>query len=315
VLAGPTDVAPPRTLHPAFYGAYDWHSSVHSHWALVRLLRCCAELENPADIVAALDAHLHAEAIATEVAYCEAPHRRGFERPYGLAWLLQLAAEIREWRDAETYEAHRVSWLDALEPLERLAAERLMEWLEAQPFPIRSGEHGQTAFSMGLFLDWASSRAPELRERAAARCLELYSADRAAPLGFEPGGHDFLSPALAEADLMRRVLKQKPFLEWLEAFIPDMPRVPSGAWLRIVAPPDPSDGKLAHLAGLALSRAWMLEGIAEALPDEDDRKPVLLDAAEAHAARALPYVDHPSYELSHWMPGFAVYFLTRRGCS
>ena len=249
VLTSDADVAPPRELTPAFYGCYDWHSSVHGHWLLARLARTFPDAPFAADARAALAADLTPEKIAGEVAYLAGPGRVSFERPYGLAWLLQLAAELREWNDPD---ARR--WSAALAPLERAAADRLREWLPKLAHPIRIGEHDQTAFAFGLVLDWARTAGDEaMRDLLVARIRELYLGDRGCPIAYEPSGQDFLSPCLAEADLVRRVLPGADYAAWLGAFLPGIPLAGSAAWLEPAVVADPSDPKLAHLDGLNLS--------------------------------------------------------------
>ncbi|HUG91837.1 MAG TPA: DUF2891 domain-containing protein [Planctomycetaceae bacterium] len=310
LLTDETDVRPPRDLTPAFYGCFDWHSAVHAHWLLVRLLRFVPSAGWADEARAALDRHLTAANIAAELEYLSAPGREGFERPYGLAWLLQLAAELSEWHD----DRFARRWRLAIEPLERLAVARLSEWLPKLTHPIRSGEHSQTAFAMGLALDWARTTDEAGFERLLReRSQRFYGADRNAPLSFEPSGHDFLSPVLAEADLMRRVLTGGDFARWFDGFLPDVPHDGSTAWLEPAAPADRRDGKLAHLDGLNLSRAWMLEGIAAGLSASDPRRASLLDAAREHRAAGLPAVTGEHYAGGHWLGTFAVYLTTCRG--
>ncbi len=309
VLASDADVAPPRELTPAFYGCYDWHSSVHGHWLLARLARTFPDAPFAADARAALAADLTPEKIAGEVAYLAGPGRISFERPYGLAWLLQLATELREWRDPE---ARR--WSAALAPLERAAADRLREWLPKLANPIRIGEHDQTAFAFGLVLDWARTAGDDaMRDLLVARIRELYLGDRGCPIGYEPSGQDFLSPCLAEADLVRRVLPPADYAAWLGAFLPGIPLDGSAAWLAPAVVADPSDPKLAHLDGLNLSRAWMLEGIASGLPAADPRIAALEAAAAAHRRAGLAAVTGEHYEGGHWLGSFATYLVTHRG--
>ena len=311
-LASDADVAPPRVLYPAFYGCYDWHSSVHGHWLLARLARTYPGAPFAARARAALGESLTAEKIAGEVAYLEADGRVSFERPYGLAWLLQLAAELRGWDDPA---ARR--WAAALAPLEAAAAGRLADWLPKLDYPIRIGEHAQTAFAFGLAADWAASAGDErLAALLAERSRHYYLGDRDCPLAYEPGGQDFLSPCLAEADLMRRLLDPPRFAAWLGAFLPGVPfdGAAGGAhWLPVAVVSDPSDPKLAHLDGLNLSRAWMLEGIAAGLPAEDPRRAALAAAAAAHREAGLAAVTGEHYEGGHWLGSFAVYLVTRRG--
>ncbi len=308
-LASDADALPPRRLTPAFCGCYDWHSAVHGHWLLVRLARLYpgAPFVEPAR--EALGRSLTSGNIAAEVAYLSAEDRASFERPYGLAWLLQLAAELREWDDPRAAE-----WGRALAPLEKLAMERLGSWLPKLTRPVRSGEHSQTAFALGLALDWArvsgDRKAEELIE---SRVRDFFLGDRDAPLGYEPSGEDFLSPCLAEADLVRRVLEPSEYAKWLESFLPGIPRDGRGDWLEPGAVTDPADGKLVHLDGLNLSRAWMLEGIARGLPPDDIRIPALRAAAAVHAASGVRAVTGEHYEGGHWLASFAVYLTTERG--
>ena len=309
VMAGDQDALPPRELTPAFYGCYDWHSSVHGHWLLARLAKALPEAPFAAPARAALGKSLTAEKLAKEAGYLEGPGRVSFERPYGLAWLLQLAAELRGWEDQEAQ-----LWAFNLGPLERQAAERIADWLPKLDHPIRTGEHSQTAFAFGLILDWA--RAVPEAEMAAlveARSRRFYLDDRDCPLGYEPSGQDFLSPCLAEADLMRRILPPPAFAAWLGAFLPRLPLDGSAAWLEPAVVSDPTDPKLAHLDGLNLSRAWMLEGIAAGLPAADPRRAAVLSAAVRHRTAGLRSVTGAHYEGGHWLGSFATYLVTGRG--
>ncbi len=310
VLQGDADVKPPRELTPAFYGCYDWHSAVHGHWLLARLARSFPDLEIAGRARAALERSLTADHIAAEVRYFEGEGRTSFERPYGLAWLLQLAAELREWHDPD---AER--WRQALEPLERAAAERLREWMPKLTHPIRGGEHSQTAFAFGLILDWAKvAEDRPMRDLIHERIDRLYLQDRGCPLAYEPSGHDFLSPCLAEADLVRRSLKPGAYAAWLGAFLPEIPLDRDDAsWLTPAVVTDPGDPKLAHLDGLNLSRAWMLEGMVAGLPADDPRIPALAAAARAHREAGLAAVTGEHYEGGHWLGSFAMYLVTGRG--
>jgi hypothetical protein len=309
VLNGDQDVRPPRELTPAFYGCYDWHSSVHGHWLLARLARAFPDAPFAAKARAALARSLTPENVAAEVRYLEGPGRASFERPYGLAWLLQLGAELREWDDVDAR-----SWAAALAPLERAAVGRLRDWLPKLSRPIRSGEHSQTAFAFGLVLDAARTAADrETEALVASRSRDLYLADRDCPLVYEPSGEDFLSPCLAEADLMRRLLPPAELATWLSAFLPMVPKDSSVGWLPPGIVTDRADPRLAHLDGLNLSRAWMLEGIAAALPERDARRGALLAAATRHREAGLAGVTGEHYEGGHWLGTFAVYLLTGRG--
>ena len=306
-LRGDEDARPPRRLTPAFYGSFDWHSAVHGHWCLARLVRLHPTAEFAPRAEAALGESLTPETLAGEVAYLSVPGRERFERPYGLAWLLQLAAELREWGSGR-------AWLEALVPLEALAATRLAGWLPRLRWPIRSGEHGQSAFAMALALDWARVAGDRgLESLIRSRALDFYGEDSDAPLAYEPSGHDFLSPVLGEADLMRRVLPPREFAGWLSRLLPDLESGAASRWLEPVEAVDREDGKLAHLDGLNLSRAWMLEGIAGHVPVGDARLPRLAAAALRHRAAGLAAFPAAHYSGAHWLGSFAVYLLTRRG--
>ena len=309
VLASDADALPPRALTPAFYGCYDWHSSVHGHWLLARLARLFPQAPFAQPARAALARSLTPANIAAEVAYLRGPGRTSFERPYGLAWLLQLAAELRNWDDPQARE-----WAEILAPLEIESASRIMAWLPKLQYPIRSGEHSQTAFAFGLVADWSQARG----DVGMARLLEqrarvYYLADRICPIAYEPSGEDFLSPCLAEADFMRRVLPAQEYAGWLAKFMPGIPLNGRADWLLPGIVTDRSDPKLAHIDGLNLSRAWMLEGMASSLPAGDKRRAALIAAARAHAQAALPAVTGEHYEGGHWLGTFAVYLTSRAG--
>ena len=303
-LNSDADVAPPRALTPAFYGCYDWHSSVHGHWLLARLARTFPDAPFASNARAALKQSLTAENIAQEAAYLRGDGRASFERPYGLAWLLQLAAELREWDDPLGRELS-----SNLRPLEQAANERLATWLPKLSYPVRSGEHSQSAFALGLIIDSArdSTNDPALKQIARDAARRFFENDKACPLTYEPSGEDFLSPCIAEADVMRRVLAPKAYATWLAAFLPRF----GSLHPEVVV--DPSDPKLAHLDGLNLSRAWMLEGIASGLPKGHPRVTSLRKVAAAHRKAGLASVTGEHYEGGHWLGSFAVYLTTGRG--
>jgi len=313
-LNGDSDARPPHELTPAFYGCLDWHSDVHGHWLLVRLMRLFPDAPFVTAARTAIARSLTPQNIAGEIAYLRAAGRASFERPYGLAWLLRLAAELRRADDAEAR-----SWAATLAPLESEVAARLEGYLPKLYYPIRIGEHDQSAFSLGLIWDWAAvSGDAQMRAALIDVAQRFYSSDRNCPLAYEPSGEDFLSPCLAEADFMRRVLAPAAFARWLSAFLPQIPRDGgAGADLTAWLPPgvvtDRADPKLAHIDGLNLSRAWMLEGIAHGLPAHDPRIPALLAAATQHAAAALPAVTGEHYEGGHWLGTFAVYLTSQAG--
>ncbi len=303
------DARPPRELTPVFFGCFDWHSAVHGHWTLVRSLRLFPDAEWAGETRARLNAHFTDEPIAGEQKYLSCPKRAGFERPYGLAWLLQLAAECREWNDPDAQ-----TWAERLAVLENVAVGRFTDWLPKLTHPVRSGEHSQTAFALGLVYDWAlEAQNTEVQELIAARVRAFYQNDRNVPIAYEPSGHDFLSPALAEADLLRRILPPAEFAEWLTGFLPQLSEPVGDDWLTPVAVSDPSDGKLAHLDGLNLSRAWMLEAIAHGLPQKDPRSGFLEAAADRHRMAGVEAVTGKHYAGGHWLGTFAVYLLTKRG--
>ena len=304
-----SDARPPHDLTPAFYGCYDWHSDVHGHWLLVRLVRLFPQAPFAAQARGELARSFTPQNIAGEVTYLSREDRTSFERPYGLAWLLQLSAELRSWDDPQARE-----WAATLRPLESAAATRIKHWLPELHYPIRIGEHDQTAFSFGLIWDWAGvaqdSKMRALLKDAAQR---FYRADRNCPLAYEPSGEDFLSPCLAEADFLRRVLDPATFQHWLTSFLPGIPRDAKTPWLAPGVVTNRADPKLAHIDGLNLSRAWMLEGIAQRLPGSDPRIPALLAAARRHREAALPEITGEHYEGGHWLGTFAVYLTSQRG--
>jgi Protein of unknown function (DUF2891) len=312
-LNSDSDVAPPRKLTPAFYGCYDWHSSVHGHWLLARLSRTFPDAVFTADARAALQQSLTPANIAQEVAYLNAEGRASFERPYGLAWLLQLGVELREWEKTDNTPLARELSAN-LRPLEQAAVDRLRIWLPKLSHPVRSGEHSQTAFALGLVIDYArTTEDQELLTLSLTKARDFYATDKNCPLAYEPSGEDFLSPCLAEADVMRRVLPAADFANWLRQFLPQIPDRGSDSWQQPERSTDPSDPRLGHIDGLNLSRAWMLEGIASGLPKADPRLAALERAIAAHQNTGLAAVTGEHYEGGHWLGSFAVYLVTRRG--
>ena len=308
-LRSDADARPPRELTPAFYGCYDWHSSVHGHWLLARLAHRFPAAPFAGAARAALEQSLTPANVAGELAYLQTPGRASFERPYGLAWLLALVTELRQWDDPDAKR-----WAAALAPLEAEAANRLRSWLPKLQYPIRVGEHSQTAFAFGLVHDWTQVAGDEaLRTLLEQRATAFYGKDRGCPIAYEPSGEDFLSPCLAEADLMRRLLPPREYASWLGRFLPEIPRRAGSAWLAPGIVTDRSDPKLAHIDGLNLSRAWMLQGIASGLPAGDRRIAALRSAATTHAEAALPAVTGEHYEGGHWLGTFAVYLTSAAG--
>lgn len=311
VMNSDADALPPRHLTPAFFGCFDWHSSVHGHWLLARLARQFPDAPFAEPARAALATSLTAANIEGELAYIRAEGRNSFERPYGLAWLLQLGTELRQWDDEQARQ-----WSTNLQPLEQAARDSLFEWLPKLVYPIRIGEHSQTAFAFGLVLDWAREADDvALQALLEKKIRDFYYEDRDCPLAYEPSGHDFLSPCIAEADLLRRVLAPAEFAGWLKEFLPTIPRKESAEWLPIGIVSDREDGKLAHIDGLNISRAWMLEGVAAGLPKDDRRLSAINAAALAHREAGLEAVTGEHYAGGHWLGSFATYLATGRGLS
>ncbi|WP_435861612.1 DUF2891 domain-containing protein [Streptomyces milbemycinicus] len=298
LLRGPEDLVPPRDYHPAFYGSYDWHSSVHMHWLLVRLLRRCPDRVRAEEVTGVLDRHLTAAHLAAEADYLRA--HPSFERPYGWAWLLALTAECRALGPAGS------GWAAALEPAAAAIEALLHDWLRRATYPVRHGVHTNSAFALGLILDSAAAAGrAALAEPVVAAVVRWFGDDHDAPAHWEPSGQDFLSPALTEAEAVCRVLPRTRFAGWLDGFLPGLER---GAPAPLLTPPvvsDPTDPQIGHLIGLSLSRAAALRRIAAALPEGDPRGPVLISAAEDHLAAGLPYVVSGDFTGDHWLATFA----------
>jgi hypothetical protein len=307
VLLDVADLRRTRELHPAFYGCFDWHSAVHSHWLLARVLRLLPALPEAGPIRSALSEHLTEANVRAEAAYFAQPGRGGFERPYGWAWLLKLAEELLDYDDPDGRR-----WSAAIEPLARLIAQLYLEYLPRLTYPIRSGTHSNTSFGLTFALDYAqASGHAQLRDRIVARSRDYYGADRNGPAIWEPSGGDFHSPCLAEADLMRRVLPPADFADWLAVFLPDLAGGGPPQLLTPAVVSDRSDGQIVHLDGLNLSRAWCIWGIAQALPPDDRRRSILIEAAERHARVGLIGIGSGDYMGEHWLGSFALYML---GC-
>ncbi|WP_269778713.1 DUF2891 domain-containing protein [Microlunatus antarcticus] len=309
VVTGPADLPLPRDRHPAFHGCYDWHSAVHTHWLLVRLLRRHADSIDAGAAHAVLDAHLTPAHLATEAAVLA--DQPSFERPYGWAWLVALAAECRA--AVGEVEAARV-WADALEPAADVVVGLVLDWLPRAGRPVRDGTHASTAFALGLLLDAAGPlRRDDLTAAVEAYVREWFVPDRDAPLRWEPSGQDFLSPGLSEADLVRRVLDPVAFAAWLDGFWPGLAAGEPRSLLEPVVVRDRTDGQLGHLDGLNLSRAWSLARLGLALDVDDPRRAVLEDAAQAHRGAGLPALAEDGYLSTHWLGTFAMLALEPAG--
>jgi hypothetical protein len=318
VLVSGADVLAPRVLHPAFHGSFDWHSCVHMHWLLARVLRRFPALPSGAAVHALFDRHFSMDAIGGEVAYLARPGSASFERPYGWAWLLKLAEALQESSaDASALEhASEIRnrsgsafrrWSQALQPLADVFAARFVEFLPRTRYPVRHGVHANSAFALAFALDYA--RAADVERLAAAVCAkarEWFGGDRDAPAEWEPSGADFLSPVLVEAALMHRVLPSDAFASWLAALLPDFARGAPAALFTPVDVTDRSDPQLVHLDGLNLSRAWCLRGIAAALPLDDVRHSVAREAADAHLAAGWSGLASGDFVGAHWLASFAL---------
>jgi hypothetical protein len=304
VVNNEADVRSPKALHPAFFGCYDWHSSVHGHWMLVRLLKRFPSLPEGPQIRTALNANLTAANIVTEVTYMQQQNRQSFERTYGWAWLLKLAEELQGWDDNDAK-----LWATNLKPLAAQISKSYITFLPKQNYPIRTGVHPNTAFGLAFAFDYANTGDEQLKQLIIERSRTYFAGDKDYPGGWEPGGEDFFSPALMEADLMRRVMKPSDFAAWFHAFLPGIARGNPKALLEPAVVTDRSDPKLVHLDGLNLSRAWCLRSIADSLPSDDPTRAVLMAAADKHVTAGLEHVASGDYAGEHWLASFAVYLL------
>ena len=306
VLNDPGDVRNPKAVHPAFYGCFDWHSSVHGHWMLVRLLRLFPDLPGKDEVRAALAENLTAANLRSEADYFSRPNSKSFERPYGWAWLLKLAEELHGWDDPQGKE-----WAANLRPLADVIVARYLEFFPKQTYPIRTGVHPNTAFGLAFALDYAHTLDnKKLRELLEERSRTYYAKDVKVPAAWEPDGADFFSPSLMEADLMRRVLPAAEFAGWLNGFLPDLARGEPKSLLTPAMVSDRSDPQIVHLDGLNLSRAWCMRSIAAALPKDAPSRKVLAEASSLHADAALRHVASGDYAGEHWLASFAVYMLS-----
>jgi hypothetical protein len=305
VLLDDADAKTPRTLHPAFYGCYDWHSAVHGHWMLAHLLKKYPDLPDAKAIREVLNAHLTPGNIKAEVDYFDRKEAKSFERPYGWTWLLKLAEELHGWDDADAKK-----WSAAVKPLAELIAARYVEHFPKQTYPIRSGVHPNTAFGFAFAHDYARAAGDEkLRVLIEERAKTYFAKDVDAPARWEPDGADFLSPSLCEADLMRRVLPAAEFREWFRKFLPGAAKGEPRNLFEPATVTDRSDPQLVHLDGLNLSRAWCMRGIASTLPADDPARKSLAASARKHAEAGLKHVASGEYAGEHWLASFAVHML------
>lgn len=304
VLSNSADVRSPRSLHPAFHGSYDWHSCVHMHWTLVRLLRAHPNHAAAVESWQHLDLRLSADNIAGELGTLAQPHRASFERPYGWGWLLKLATELQLLAATRPYAA---AWRDALGPLARTFADRFVDFLPRADYPNRSGAHGNSAFALLLALDYCAANEHRVLQRLIVeRAHRWFGRDRRYPADYEPNGDDFLSGGLVEAVLMRRVLGGRSFADWWTDFQPSADAL--AAWLQPVAVRDASDPKIVHLHGLNLSRAWCWRQLLPAL--DQDLMTAVETAIETHLGASLHAAGDGDYVGTHWLASFALLALT-----
>jgi hypothetical protein len=299
LLTGPDDLVAPSRLHPIFFGSYDWHSAVHQHWMLARLVRRFPDLPEAGTVRAWFDARVTEEAVAVEDAYVAHPARKAWERPYGWAWLVTLAAELHDWGATD---ADAARWAGTLEPLAATLRDRATAWLGASPYPQRAGTHANSAFACGL-LHVAATRTghDDVTAAVADAATRWYLHDAVYPAWVEPSAADFLSPALVEADLVSRLLEPDRFAAWFHRFLPDPSPLTEPAVVT-----DRHDPQTVHLDGLNLSRAWAWQRIGRALGDDDPTADVAQVAARRHAQASLPAVLSGAYVGEHWLPTFAV---------
>ncbi|MEN1681982.1 MAG: DUF2891 domain-containing protein [Planctomycetota bacterium] len=308
VLASAADAKRPRDLHPVFFGCFDWHSAVHSHWTLVRLLKEFPAAEFASDARALLASQLTAEKLRAEADHFRVPDNAHFERMYGWAWALRLAMELRTWSDPAAG-----ALAAAMAPLEQQLCRLTADYLPRLTYPVRSGVHTDTAFALAFVLDYAQTAgAADLAEQAANYARQRYAADRDYPTSYEPSGEDFFSPAWNEADLMQRVLSAESFADWLGRFVPGLASG-DAVGLNPAEVSDLTDGRIVHLVGLNLSRSWAQQGVLGALPDDDPRRAVLRESVNRHAKAGLAGVFSGDYAGEHWLATFAVYLLTASG--
>ncbi len=301
VLSGPDDLRGPRDLHPLFFGSLDWHSCVHGYWLLTRLRRRFPHSEEAREIDRLLAERITPETVAGECAYLDGSSRGGFERPYGWAWLLMLAAELTREGAPEA---------DVLWPLTQAFVARLLEWLPKATYPIRAGTHANTAFALSLALEYAAATGDDALDAAVRAKAQTWYGEDADCQAWEPSGEDFLSPALMEAECMRRVLPRDAFAAWFGRFLPCLADGEPATLFRPAAPSDRSDGRIVHLDGLNLSRAWCWRSLAGTLAEGDPRRALARAAAQAHLDAGLPHVSG-DYMGEHWLASFALLALDR----
>lgn len=306
VYVDASQVKTPKQNFPAFYGCFDWHSSVHGHWVLARLLRTVPDLPEAQQIRKTLDAHLNTANLEREAAFFARDEHKSFERMYGWAWFLRLTIELDGWDDPD---ARR--WRENLRPLETVLRERIDAYLPLLSYPIRVGQHTDTGFALAQLLDYANAvDDPQLAALVCESAKAFYADDEDYPVAYEPSGHDFFSSCWNEADLMRRLLPADQFAQWLQRFVPHVKTQLTDGTIQPVQVTDVTDGKLVHLAGLNLNRAWCLRAVADALPAGHELKEPLMRSGLQHLRAGVAYVNSGHYEGDHWLATFALYAIT-----
>lgn len=306
VTVDSSDTQIPSAMHPAFYGCFDWHSSVHGHWMLIRLLKLFPDMEGADKIREALAANLTQANLDLEAEYFSRKYTKSFERTYGWAWLLKLVEELDGWNDEDGQR-----WRMKIKNLEKVIVDRYLDFLPRQEYPIRTGEHPNTAFGLSFAWDYADKVGNEaLKSLIERRSMDYFFKDKNCPAAWEPGGSDFLSPCLVEADLMRRVLPIEKYWDWIHHFLPGLEEGKPISLCKPVNVSDRSDPKIVHLDGLNLSRAWCLYGIRNTLYSREDNRTIIEQAAEAHLKATLPHIASGDYAGEHWLGSFAVYALS-----
>lgn len=309
VYTGADQIRRPAHTFPAFYGCFDWHSSVHGHWVLVRLLRNHPSIEAADRLRDTLSRHLSRENLQHEAAFFSLDEQKTFERMYGWAWLLRLVIELHQWDDTDASR-----WRDNLRPLEEVLVGRINAYLPLLSFPIRTGQHADTGFALGQILDYARAmQQPELEALVIDRARHFFSADADYPVHYEPSGHDFFSSCWNEADLMRRVLSPDEFETWLQQFLPNLATQLDDGTIQPVSVSDVTDPKIVHLAGLNLHRAWCLQSVAASLDASNPLRARLNQSAASHLDAGLGYINSGHYEGDHWLATFGLYAIERVG--
>lgn len=307
VLESPKDVLSPKQLYPAFHGCYDWHSSVHGHWMLVKILKEFPQIKEAVEIRKALAKNISKENLSAEAAFFLKPESKSFERPYGWSWFLKLALELHTWEDPLGKELAQ-----HLKPLEEIIVTRYISYFPKQTYPIRSGVHSNTAFGLTYALDYSRQmKKSDLEQVIIKRAQDYYLKDEMIPAKWEPDGADFFSPSLMEADLMRRILPQKDFSIWLDKFYPSLFKNEPASLFSPAEVSDRTDPQIVHLDGLNLSRAWCMRNIGLSLSESDPRRNIFLESAVNHAKASLGHVSSGDYAGEHWLASFAVNLLCK----